>query len=243
MTSPKERAKAEFINSGGKKPLKDIAKEFGIPAATLSSWKNRENWKELLPGGKKTKAGKKVERPWQLGNTRAVGYGAPEGSKNALKHGLYEQLKYSEFTADEKLLMHSVPEDRTAHLKQMLAECEVRERRMYGRLEELYKNYKAQFEEGLMADSVLTLSRKRPGQTIEQIKKSVFSAILQTEEALTKLQDRKRSILDSLQKAERDERQYEISLMRLELEREKMKAGTGIEGVTIVINGEKELED
>lgn len=41
----------------------------------------------------------------------------------------------------------------------------------------------------------------------------------------------------------RDERQYEISLMRLELEREKMKAGTGIEGVTIVINGEKELED
>lgn len=234
----REQAKRLFIESKGKMPIKDIAEKLGLNAVTVSSWKNRYGWG-------KTKKGEPGKMFGKLENSNAAGHGAPVGSKNALTHGLYSKLKYSDFTADELLLMHSVPDDRVEHLKSMLAECEVREKRMYARLEELYKNYKAQFEEGMMADSTLIMSRKKPGQTVEQTKKSVFASILQTEEALTRLQDKKRNIIDSLHRAERDEKQYQLNVMKLELEKMKFKSGVeGVgAGVTIVINGEKELED
>lgn len=192
-----------------------------------------------------TKKGKPAKSPGLVGNTHAVGHGGKPGNKNALKHGLYETIKYSDFTEDEKLLLDCVGDDTVTYYQRMIAEYEVREKRMYRRLEELYSNYREQYEEGLMADGWVDLTMFKPGQSVTKSKRAIYQAILDTEGALTYLQDKKRQAIDGLQRAElalsmRDlgERKFELAAKKFEKESSAIS-----ESVTIVFEGEAELED
>ena len=78
-----------WINSNGKKPLKDIARELGVSASTIRKWKSEGKW------GDKTKrsAPNESERYESMyGNQNAKGNSggaAPLRNQNAVSHGLF----------------------------------------------------------------------------------------------------------------------------------------------------------
>lgn len=82
--------------------LVDIARKLNVPEGTIRTWKRRCKWEETLQNETKRNETETVKRKkgGQPGNQNAVGNkgGAPEGSTNALKHGLFS--KY--FTADTR---------------------------------------------------------------------------------------------------------------------------------------------
>jgi uncharacterized protein YjcR len=72
---------------------KDIAKKYNVSLNTVKSWKTRYNWSRDAKNGVHTK-NKKVctQKGGQPGNKNAVGNkggAAPEGNKNAEKHGFF----------------------------------------------------------------------------------------------------------------------------------------------------------
>ena len=82
--------------------LVDIARKLDVPEGTIRTWKRRGKWDETKQSETKRCEPETVKRNkgGQPGNKNAVGNkgGAPEGSTNAMKHGLFS--KY--FTADTR---------------------------------------------------------------------------------------------------------------------------------------------
>lgn len=83
---------AEIDYMGGMK-YKDIAKKYDVTLNTVKSWKTRHGWSRDNKKGVHTK-NKKVctQKGGQPGNKNAVGNkggAAPEGNKNAEKHGFF----------------------------------------------------------------------------------------------------------------------------------------------------------
>ena len=72
---------------------KDIAKKYNVSLNTVKSWKTRYNWSRDAKNGVHTKNKKvRTQKGGQPGNKNAVGNkggAAPEGNKNAEKHGFF----------------------------------------------------------------------------------------------------------------------------------------------------------
>ncbi len=261
MPDLRQRAKDIYLESGGQIQIKELAEQLGLPPTTVSSWKNRDGWNAELKqtriverNAKRnatqdeivyTKKGKPAKSPGLVGNKHAKGHGPGFGNKNALKHGLYETLKYSCFTEDEKLLMQSAPTNELEYYQQMIVECEVREKRMYTRLEELQSNLRSQYDDGMMPEGSVEMTMHSVGKMVTKTSRSIYTAIIATEEALTRIQDKKRAAVDGWTRAKRDLARLELDTMRYELEVKKFEQDIGIDakGVTVVIAGEQELED
>lgn len=77
---------------GGMK-YKDIAEKYNVSLNTVKSWKTRYNWSRDNKNGVHTKSKKAcTQKGGQPGNKNAVGNkggAAPEGNKNAEKHGFF----------------------------------------------------------------------------------------------------------------------------------------------------------
>jgi len=87
-----DKALKLWLDSGKKRPLKDIAKELNISEEQVRKWKSVGKWdKVTLPNAKGNVTNKRGGQP---GNKNAVGGpgGAPPiGNKNAEKHGLFSK--------------------------------------------------------------------------------------------------------------------------------------------------------
>ena len=105
----REQAKDIWLQSGGKTPLSQIAKDLNVPETTLRSWRSKDGWQEALaaqtpkkkcgaPKGNHNGKGHGAPK----GNKNAKGHGAPNGNKNGLKHGAFERFAYAYMDDDEK---------------------------------------------------------------------------------------------------------------------------------------------
>ena len=85
----REQAKGLWLESGKKRPLKDIASELKVSASTVRKWKSTDNWDEKTKGS----APIQKERYDSLHkNKNAIGNhggAAPPQNKNAVTHGLF----------------------------------------------------------------------------------------------------------------------------------------------------------
>lgn len=70
---------------------KEIAEKYGVTINTVKSWKTRYKWSKDSKKSVHTKTGKVCTQKSRLGNQNAVGYGAPEGNKNAEKYGFFSK--------------------------------------------------------------------------------------------------------------------------------------------------------
>lgn len=84
-----------WIETNGKKKLKDIAAKLGVSDSQIRKWKNEDNWNKFL-NGNVTKSKRNVTKRTRgapKGNKNALGNdgGAPIGNQNAVTHGLFSK--------------------------------------------------------------------------------------------------------------------------------------------------------
>ena len=86
--SPKrDEAYKMWLDSGGKKKLKDIASDLGVSETQIRKWKNLDKWKGNVTNQSKGNVTKR-KRGGQPGNHNATG---PPGNKNAEKYGFFSK--------------------------------------------------------------------------------------------------------------------------------------------------------
>lgn len=86
--SPKrDEAYKMWLDSGGKKKLKDIASDLGVSETQIRKWKNLDKWNGNVTNQSKGNVTKR-KRGGQPGNHNATG---PPGNKNAEKFGFFSK--------------------------------------------------------------------------------------------------------------------------------------------------------
>lgn len=227
MGKSDNRIKAEQLwrEAKGKRALADIARELGVSSVTVSKWKKLDQWsvgkKRKKPEADVIKTGK---RGGQYGNKNAVGNngGAPIGSKNALKTGRYESILMNTLTDEERELVPNIQLDKIIVLHEELMLLTIRERRMMARIAELIKKSPT----GMGITKLVKSEGVTPTRFGEPFNETsnvteimpILHTIQRIEEALTKVQARKQLVVDQLHRIENDDRMYELSAKRLELD-------------------------
>ena len=124
--------------------LLDIAKALDVPDGTVRRWKSSQDWdgekqKKKQTERSETKPNVRKQRGAPLGNENAKGNrgGAPTGSQNNLKHGVYAQVFWDVLDDEEHELIGDMPNDEERHLLDELALLTVRERRLMKKIAEL----------------------------------------------------------------------------------------------------------
>lgn len=229
QTEKRETAKRLYVENGGKILLKEIAAQLEARPSTVSTWKRVDQWDKSLK-----RVPRKKRHPSMIGNQNAAKpHPSQAGNKNPLKHGRYEEIKYSTMTEDEKGLMDEVR--RSADQIQMqinlIAELEVREQRMYARIEAL-RSAAQKDKEGLITEYAIMetkgISRQEGDEPkngtirVSKQKKHGTDKIQDIENALTAVQRQKQHAILALHRLTEDKLTREIEQKRLELEKKRV---------------------
>ncbi len=228
----RDRARQLYVDSGGKVTLRELARVMNVPEKSLSVWKRREQWDELVKTMDRAKTqsiqtppnpeppeprpipltqkGAPAKRPDLLGNQLAAGNrggpGAQPGNQLTLKHGLYANLLLN-CTDEERAILERTPTEPLERQRALIEQCEIRERRMYLRLEAVCQKYDIAIgdgNDGMMPvhevyTAYLKKSKEAPnGGTVTRTKQNAITVILAIEEALTRLQKLKLDAINNL---------------------------------------------
>lgn len=91
----REKAKEIWLQSGGTITNRSIADQLGESEKTVSVWKLRDKWNEVLQTNECSTSNKRSTKKPKLSlvknNVVNLG-GAPENNRNAVKHGLYAKI-------------------------------------------------------------------------------------------------------------------------------------------------------
>jgi hypothetical protein len=121
----------------GKKSLRQIAEELGIPEKSVSGWKVKDKWEERSTP-KEERSTPKRKRGGQPGNTNSKDKGnvppAPLDNKRALKTGEFERILFSSLTLEEQEMIQQADDDPMILIQQEILLGAVREKRMLGRI-------------------------------------------------------------------------------------------------------------
>lgn len=89
----RDKAYEIYKGADGKIDLVEIASQLNISPGTVRGWKSKDRWEQKLNGTlRKNTERSKRKKGGQPGNQNAMGYGAPEGNKNAVTTGEFETL-------------------------------------------------------------------------------------------------------------------------------------------------------
>lgn len=215
----RDRARQLYVESGGKTSANEIADVLSIPRATVQSWKRRDGWDALLDGKPPRAKGRK-----RSGRPRAPTIPAQ------VVNDAYRELKFESFTDAERSILEYIPYDPIAQQKSLIAEYEIRERRMYMHLRQMYALYEhAETEGGMTVAQEMLFAyvksgaqqedgkAKPEGGTVTKIKRPVLEQILAVEDTLTKIQKLKQDAINNLHR-------MQTSAVTLEYERRKLMA-------------------
>ncbi|MEG6521123.1 hypothetical protein [Desulfotomaculum sp. 1211_IL3151] len=205
---------------------------------------------------KAVRNGKKCNNPVELGKEvcwnhgGAPGSGPPLGSKNGLKTGEHEAIWLDALEEDEQELVNRVALDPVKQVDQSIQLYEFRERRMLQRIQRLMKGLTESqrrvlqerrtvkepitvYDEKTGQEKVITMPRSDLVVTeIEETEYRAIDDILNLEEALTRVQDKKIKAIDlkhRLIKSGAGSEEYRLGIEKMKAEITKI---TGDDGPT-----------
>ena len=158
----RQRAFDLWIESGGRRELKDIASELGVSPEQVRKWKHADAWdqktqKVTLPNGKGHVT--KRKRGGQPGNKNAVGNhgGGPPGNKKNLRHGAYERVMGELLEPDEAEIFNDEETGLSveAELRRTLAAVNAKEVRLIKRINQIRDMAKGNMIVGSVSKSLL----------------------------------------------------------------------------------------
>lgn len=218
----RDKAYEIYKGADGKIDLVEIASQLNISPGTVRGWKSKDRWEQKLNGTlRKNTERSKRKKGGQPGNQNAMGYGAPEGNKNAVTTGEFETLLFDCLDPEEQRLAQTVPENKQKLLMQEIQLLTVRERRMLKRID-LLRNSLGDSGVASGDETGMTAVGHRKG--LEKDKETdlleyrgKLGQIQNIEDALTRVQARKQAAIDALHRYGVDDARLEIEMMKLDL--------------------------
>jgi len=219
----RDKAKNEWLKSGGKISTKQLAAAHGVSEVQIRKWKSADKWQAEL---------ERKKRGGQKGNKNAAGHGAPKGNKNAETHGAYSTVHLENLPPEERAYIEGMTLDAQENMLRELQLLLAKERDLTRRINE----YEQADPNALYVDRVVEVytpkADKDKGEggrktTLKQsaktvIKASPFDRIMKLESEYNKIHGRIIKLIDSIRAYEidgkrisLDERKHELSKQRL----------------------------
>ncbi|EPD1728795.1 phage terminase small subunit [Enterococcus faecalis] len=136
----RDEAKKIWLDSGGKKVLKELASELNVSDSQIRKWKSVDKWAEELKGNV-TKSNSNVTNKGGAppGNKNAKGNkggSPPKGNKNAIKTGEYETIFADMLSDEEKDIYSKLNDDPFFILDEEIRILKIRQYRMLKRIKD-----------------------------------------------------------------------------------------------------------
>ncbi|MDU1715025.1 MAG: phage terminase small subunit [Streptococcus vestibularis] len=136
----RDEAKKIWLDSGGKKVLKELASELNVSDSQIRKWKSVDKWAEELKGNV-TKSNSNVTNKGGApsGNKNAKGNkggSPPKGNKNAIKTGEYETIFADMLSDEEKNIYSNMNDDPFFILDEEIRILKNRQYRMLKRIKD-----------------------------------------------------------------------------------------------------------
>lgn len=218
----RDKAKNEWLKSGGKIPTKELAKNYGVSEVQIRKWKSADKWQTEL---------ERKKRGGQKGNKNAAGHGAPKGNSNAETHGAYSTVHIENLPPEERAYIESITLDAQENILRELQLLFAKERDLLRRINE----YKQAPENTLYVDRVVevyTPKKDSPdtegaGQVLKQnaqtvIKTSPFERLMKLESEYNKTHGRILKLIDTIKAYEIDSKRLDLDERKHELSRQRI---------------------
>ena len=216
----RDKAKNEWLESGGKIPTKKLAAAYNVTETQIRKWKSIDKWQADLE--RKKKGGQK-------GNKNAVGHGAPKGNTNAETHGAYSAVHLENFPPEERAYIESITLDTMENMLRELQLLFAKECDLTRRINE----YRQADPDTLYTDRVIEVyTRKNKGnsndsQSLENsartvVKASPFDRVMKLESEYNKVHGRILKLIDSIRAYETDGKRIKLDERKHELTRQRI---------------------
>lgn len=215
----RDKAKKEWLESGGKITTNALAKAYRVTEVQIRKWKSADKWQADLE--RKKKGGQK-------GNKNAVGHGAPKGNTNAETHGAYSAVHLENFPPEERAYIESITLDTMENMLRELQLLFAKECDLTRRINE----YRQADPDTLYTDRVVEVyTRKGKGDSNKQslensartvIKASPFDRAMKLESEYNKVHGRILKLIDSIRARETDGKRISLDERKHELTRQRI---------------------
>lgn len=191
----RDEAKKIWLDSNGKKVLKDLAKELNVSDSQIRKWKSIDKWSAELKGNVTNAKGNVTNRGGApFGNQNAVGNkgnsraSPPLGNKNAIKTGEYETIFADMLSDEEKDIYSKLNDDPFFILNDEIRLLKVRQFRMMKRIKEAEKGLNDEEVERLQQLREIKTPVEKDGRKLE-MKRKVMQDVQVTRKTFRKLDD------------------------------------------------------
>ncbi|MGH1868143.1 phage terminase small subunit [Enterococcus faecalis] len=188
----RDEAKKIWLDSGGKKVLKELASELDVSDSQIRKWKSVDKWAEELKGNV-TKSNSNVTNKGGAppGNKNAKGNkggSPPKGNKNAIKTGEYETIFADMLSDEEKDIYSNMNDDPFFILNDEIRLLKVRQFRMMKRIKEVEKSLNDEEVERLQQLRKVKEPSSIGGKVVT-VKREVLKDVQVTRKTFRKLDD------------------------------------------------------
>lgn len=153
----RDEAKKIWLESDGKKQLKEIASKLNVSDSQIRKWKSQDKWSAELKSNVTNQGGAPFGNQNAKGNKGNSRASPPKRNKNALKTGEYETIFFDTLSDEEKVIYSSLNDDPSFALSEEIRLLKIRQLRMMKRIQ--------QAEAGLNDEEVERLQQLRKIKT------------------------------------------------------------------------------
>lgn len=240
----RDKAKNEWIKSGGKIPTKELAANYGVSEVQIRKWKSADKWQAEL---------ERKKRGGQKGNKNAVGHGAPKGNTNAETHGAYSTVHLDSLLPEERIYIETMSLDAQENMLRELQLLFAKERDLMHRI----NDYEQADPNALYVDRVVEMytpkvindndkdSGKVPlkQSTKTVIKASPFERLMKLESEYNRIHGRIIKLIDSIRAYEMDNRRINLDEKKHEISKQRLTGEYNVNPDTGEISDVPSAED
>lgn len=239
----RDKAKTEWLKSGGKTTTKELAADYGVSEVQIRKWKSTDKWKAEL---------ERKKRGGQKGNKNAAGHGAPKRNRNAETHGAYTTVHLDSLSPEERAYVEAISLDAQENMLCELQLLFAKERDLTHRI----KKYEQANPDVLYVDKVIEMlapkaskdnkesgnaAFKQTGKTV--IKVSPFERLMKLESEYNKIHGRIIKLIDSIRAYEMDSKRINLDERKHELTKQRITGEYNVDPDTNEINDTPSAED
>ena len=240
----RDKAKNEWLQSGGTIPTKELAANCGVSEVQIRKWKSADKWQNEL---------ERKKRGGQKGNKNAAGHGAPKGNTNAETHGAYTTIHLDSLPAEDRPYIESMSLDAQENMLRELQLLFAKERDLMRRI----KEYEQADSNILYVDRVVEVFTPKASKdkdnendktTLKQtakteIKTSRFERVMKLESEYNKIHGRIIKLIDSIRAYEMENKRISLEERKHELSKQRLSGEYNVDPDTGEISDTESAED
>ena len=184
----RDEAKKIWLESNGKKQLKEIASELNVSDSQIRKWTSQDKWSTELKSNVTFQGGAPFGNQNAKGNKGNSRASPPVGNKNALKTGEYETIFYETLSDEEKDIYSNLNNDPSYVLSEEIRLLKIRQLRMMKRIKEAESGLNDEEVDRLQQLRKIKMPIEKNGKKLE-IKREVMQDVQVSRKTYRKIDD------------------------------------------------------